>query len=187
MTPLREALSDYRRGLHASAEKKLTPLANLGSRSAMLGLAMLYERGGNGLPRDYAAARLWYARALEAGATEGGLGLARLNFFGHGSAIDYEKSLRLYKILENDGNPIALLMLGRQYQRGLGVDADLLKARAYYALSAKKGNVNARRALGVLEIWHGNPIRGLLNCWQALIARAFYFLTSRSDKRLRNC
>jgi len=99
--------------------------AQSGDVLAQLTLAQLYERGGGGVRRDVAAARLWTQRAA------GG---------GDGAAMH---NLGLY-LLEGQGGP-------RDLAAGQGVGADVPAAYRWFAVAAAGGDADARRRMTDLE------------------------------------
>jgi len=188
MSLIKEALAAYARRDFLTAKEKFLPLAQMGSEAAFLYLGLIYEHGGHGVPRDCASAIKWYERALnEAKATEAALGLGRIYYFGHGVPVDYARAHKYYALLENDNNPIALLMLGRIYEKGSGVPQDIDRALALYKRSTKTGNILARRTWGALEIRSRSITRGLFLSWSGFILQKLYSYFQPTNKRLRSC
>lgn len=69
-------------------------------------------------------------------------------FFGIGEIENIENSLELYQRSAELGNPKAMMALGRVYEYGIGIKADLVKANQYYDAAAAKNEPYALFWLG---------------------------------------
>ncbi|MHB8404392.1 MAG: tetratricopeptide repeat protein [Gammaproteobacteria bacterium] len=183
---LKEASDALLRGDYASAKNLFEVLAANGSKGALLGLATIYERGGNGVPKDFIKARYWYERALtDAKSVVAALTLGNYYFHGFGVPVDDHKAYFYYSKLENTQEPVALLRLGILYETGRGVEQNIDKARDFYRRATRLGNIFALKNWGVLEIKYGNRILGiLLWTWARLIGTPLAFINP-DHKKLR--
>ena len=75
------------RGDYATALREWRPLAEQGDPSAQFRLGLLYENG-NGVPRDFAKARLWYEKAAVQGEAKAQFYLGIQSAFGEGGPLD---------------------------------------------------------------------------------------------------
>ncbi len=183
---LDEANEAFLRGDYATARNLLEVLASTGSKSALIVLAAVYERGNSDVPRDFVKARYWYERALaEANSAWAALNLGNYYYLGYGVPIDYAKAFSYYSRLKDNKDPIALLRLGVHYETGQGTEPDIHKAVECYRRAAKLGNIHARKQWGVLEVKHGNFLLGLfLWSWAIVQGLPLAFIDS-TNKRIR--
>ncbi len=70
-------------------------------------------------------------------------------FFGFGRVESMETSIKLYEKSAELGNPKAIMALGRIFEKGLGVKADIVKAFHFYDLVAEKKEPYALYWLGL--------------------------------------
>lgn len=63
---------------------------------------------------------------------------------------DYPRALELLRPLAEQGDPVAQVMVGVLYQRGLGVTQNYDEARKLFLLSAEKGNLQASVEIGLM-------------------------------------
>jgi TPR repeat protein len=122
-----------------------------GDAESMNNLGTLYGEG-LGVPKDYAAARLWYEIAAHKGSA-----LAMYNlgeYFEHNRGVpqDYTKARDWYEKAAAKGDWGAMLNLGRLYANGRGVPQDWTKAREWWEKAAAKGNATAKSNLERLSI-----------------------------------
>lgn len=185
-TRITEARNALKQGDFVTARAFFKDLADTGSKQALLGLAAIYERGGEGVPQDMAAARYWYERAFnDASLIVAGLALGKMSYLGLGGDVDYEKAFACYSKLEKANNPIALFRLGAMYETGKGVPRDIEQARTLYRRSAKLRNIYARKQWGVLEVKNGNVLLGALLWASALIHGPLLVMMKPYDPRLK--
>ena len=64
---LRSAKTSLAREDYVAARDQYEILAGLGSKEALLALGYIYERGGNGVTKDYSTARYWLERSWSEG------------------------------------------------------------------------------------------------------------------------
>ena len=160
---LKEATDALLRGDYASAKNLFETLAAEGSKGALLGLAAIYERGGNGVPKDFIKARYWYDRALtDAKSVVAALKLGNFYFHGLGVPVDYHKAYYYYSKLRNTQEPVALLRLGILYETGRGVEKNIDTARDFYRRATRLGNIFALKNWGALEVKYRNRLLGIL-------------------------
>jgi len=151
-----------------------------------LALGYIYERGGQGVNRDFVAARHWFERALvEANSVEAALALGRYYYFGLGVCVDFRKAYLYYSKLEGDQHPVALYRLGIMSEKGKGTLQDVARARNLYQRAAKKGHIYGLKNWAVLEIKRGNIPVGLALWGVAIIRGTWLHMTNPSDARLK--
>src|SRR5262244_4011901 len=76
-----------------------------------------------------------------AGIAEGGLALQR---------GDYATALREFRLLAEQGDIIALSLLGHMYYNGQGVPQDYAQAAQWFRQAADQGDAGAQMSLGLL-------------------------------------
>jgi TPR repeat protein len=185
-TRIAEAQKALENGDLVIAQRLFNILADTGSKPALLALAIIYERGGNGIPQDYGSARVWYERAYKEGnSVEAALALGRMYYLGQGGIIDYDKAYFYYSKFENTKQPIGLLRLGSMLAMGKGTTMDIAKAKELFKRSAKLGNIHARKNWAVLEVKHGNIVLGISLWIWAIIQGVPLAFFRTNDKRLR--
>lgn len=185
-TRIAEAQEALNKGDFVTARELFKVLSDTGSKRALLALAIIYERGGNGVPQDYSEARFWYERAYKEGdSVEAILSLGRMYYTGQGVEINFEKAYWFYSKLLNTKQPIGLLRLGVMFALGQGVSQDINRARELFMRSAKLGNIHARKSWGLWELKHGNPILGIFLWGWAILQGVPMALFRTNDKRLR--
>jgi TPR repeat protein len=141
--PLRPAVTAYRQGDIATAERALRSLnAPSADADAWLG-AILIDRGAR------AEGLRLIQRAADAGSAEGEHRLALIYANGEaGIPRDDARAAQLFEKAAEKGNRRAQLNIGTLYWRGQGVPRDLIQARAWLEKAAADGNVHAIYALG---------------------------------------
>lgn len=172
-------------GDYARAREKYEAIATLGSKEALLALGCIYERGGNGVEKDYDAARYWFERSwFEGKAIHAALALAKFYYLGLGVPVDFERAFSYLASLEHSNNAVALLRLGTMYELGRGVQKDLGHARSLYRRSAQLKNIFARKQLGVLEVKRGNIFIGVPLWMSAFLQGVALGFFKEFDQRL---
>ncbi len=140
--PLQAAVTAYRAGDLASAEKSLRSMSGNPDADAWLG-ALLLDRGAN---RD--GLRL-IQRAADAGSSEGAHRLALVYAQGlAGTPRNDARAIELFEKAANAGHTRAQINLGILYLRGQGAPRDLVNARAWLEKAAASGDPQALYALG---------------------------------------
>lgn len=126
--------------IKAGAELHLEALrqsAEQGDADAQFALAQRYLRGGSpGLPRDHAAAALWFRKAAEQGSSTSQLNLGWMYYRGEGVLQDYTEAARWFRKAAEQGDARGQLNLGRVYVAGKGVPKDYVLAYKWFNLSA---------------------------------------------------
>jgi TPR repeat protein len=93
----------YDRGDYATALNEWRPLAEQGDPSAQFRLGLLYENG-EGVPRDFAKARLWYEKAAVQGEAKAQFYLGIQSAFGEGGPLDLVQAHMWYSLAAGNGN-----------------------------------------------------------------------------------
>jgi TPR repeat protein len=132
---LEDGVAAYRNGDYAAALSVFRPLAEQGLPDAQFYLAQMY-REGQGLPRDGAKARTWYARAAARGLASAQYNLGQMYRTGDGVTRDASLAALWYRQAAERGHPRAQDHLGLMYAGGVGVKRDLVEAYAWVALAA---------------------------------------------------
>lgn len=115
--------------------------ADGGDPIAQYTLALMYQRGEAGAPRDPIEAAKWMSRSAEKGyaAAQAQLGFYYAN--GVGVTRDEEEAARWFKMAVKQGNAQAQASLANFYSRGAGgLSRDLNEAARLYKLAADQGN-----------------------------------------------
>jgi TPR repeat protein len=113
---------------------------------------------GEGVPQDYAQARMWWGRAAAQGDVVAQTALGALYADGLGGAQDYAIARQWFEKAAAQGNAMAQVGLGDMYYRGHGVPQDYGKARQWLEQAATKGDAKAQAFLGLLYAeGHGVP------------------------------
>ena len=141
--PLRPAVMAYRAGDLGTAEATFRSMAaSNADAEAWLG-AVLLDRG---LARD---GLRHVQRAAEAGSSEGAHRLAIVYAQGlAGTPRDEARALQLFERAASAGHTRAQINLGILYLRGLGVQRDVVNARAWLEKAAASGDPQALYTLG---------------------------------------
>lgn len=141
--PLRSAVTAYRQGDTATAERALRSLsAPSADADAWLG-AVLIDKGAR------AEGLRLIQRAADAGSAEGEHRLALIYANGEaGIPRNDGRAAELFEKAAEKGHRRAQLNLGTLYFRGQGVPRDLIQARAWLEKAAADGDPYAHYALG---------------------------------------
>ncbi|MFT4242535.1 MAG: tetratricopeptide repeat protein [Acidovorax sp.] len=91
-----------------------------GDAEAMATLALRYEKGRDGAPRDRVQAFAWYKKAAEAGSVAGMGGLGAMYFNGWGVAHDYIQAEHWWRKAAQTGDGRAMNGLAQLYYWGYG-------------------------------------------------------------------
>lgn len=130
-----------------SPMEQLVADAEAGDAEAMAKLGRMYH-DGDGVEKNYEAARSWYEKAGEAGYGLAYLWLGDTYYFPDGEGGDYGKSFEYYSKAAEAGISDAMGNLGVLYAFGRGVEQDYEKAVQWYEKAADAGCVWAMRNLG---------------------------------------
>jgi len=135
---------------------KLQERATAGEADAQNSLGCAYHNG-DGVPKNYSTAMMWYLKAAEQGDSYAQCNIAVLYRYGLGVTKDLGKAFDWYKKSAEQGNAGALEALGVFYDFGYGVEKDSKKAAFWYLKAAQKGRATAQNNLGSLYE-HGNGV-----------------------------
>jgi hypothetical protein len=133
--PLNDGLSAYGKGDFATAMRLLRPLADKGDPLAEFMLGNMYDNA-HGVPRDDAAALIWYRQAADQGSKGAAAGLGRMYESGRGVPLDYAVAAKWYRYAADRGVGAAQFNLGNLYARGRGVPQDYVQAYKWLDLAA---------------------------------------------------
>ena len=120
--------------------------ASKGDPDAQVQLAVLYDNGRGGLPKDEREAARLYKLAADQGnaLAQNNLGVDYRDGLG-GLSNDNREAARLFKLAADHGNANAQLNLGRFYENGLGgLPKDEREAARLFKLAADHGNARAQ-------------------------------------------
>jgi hypothetical protein len=125
-------------------------LAADGNVQAQFKLAFMYEVG-RGVQKDMVSAREWYKKSAAQNFEASKRRLKFLDVVASGFKPEHRTWVSEQIKDANDGDAEAMFIVAELYEAGIGVEADLLKARHYYKLSTGRGNANAEARLFKLE------------------------------------
>ena len=136
--------------LDAASIEHLTKLAEKGDMDARHRLCyrLVY---GEGVAKDYSAARRWCELASAGGNSSSQTLLAEIHYHGQGVLVDYKKAFDLFSAAARQGHPHAQFMLATMYGRGQGVRGDEARAEEWLRRSASSGYEPAKELLRKLE------------------------------------
>lgn len=143
--------------------------AQLGFAPSQYRVGQAYERGLLGAPRRAYESIRWYRLAADQGVPEAQLALARWYLIGGGDDGQVrpdcnaeEHSLIVQACPQtaylwarraaDQGLAKAQYTLGQFHERGIGVEADLQEAKAWYGMAAKQGDKRATTRLAELDL-----------------------------------
>jgi clan AA aspartic protease (TIGR02281 family) len=145
---LQDGRTAFQHGDYATAMRVLRPLADQGNAAAQGYLGDMYNFG-EGVPRDYAQAVLWYRRAAAGGVLTGVAAAGQLQ---DGVATyqsgDFTTAMRLLHPLADQGSAVAQRYLGDMYNFGEGVPQDHAEAVEWLRKAAEQGQIAAQLRLG---------------------------------------
>ena len=125
----------------------LQTAAALGKPDAQIDLGLAYAKG-QGVARDYAAARPWFERAANQGAAKGEYYFGVMYERGLGGPRSYATAMQWYQRAADQGYAPAEVALGRFYGRGLGGQRDIKARTDWYRRAAHHNNELGEWALG---------------------------------------
>ena len=133
----------------AAADSALTDLqqrAAAGDATAQFELGALYYLG-QGVPQDYAQARVWLEKAAAQGSPEAQYRLGLIYESGIGVTPDDAQAAAWWEKAAAQGFPEAQYNLGIFYNKGRGVPQNSAKARAWFEKAATQtGDKETRQA-----------------------------------------
>ena len=137
-----EARQDY-----ATELKLVRPLAEQGNAVAQDALGVMYYKG-QGVPKDYEEAVLWFVKAAEQGNAPAQRHAGVMYAFGAGTARDYPAAVRWLRKAGEQGDVLAQRILGFMYTAGQGVSRSDAEAVRWLGMAAEQGDASAQAALG---------------------------------------
>ncbi len=183
------AWAAYQHGDHATALRKLKPLAEAGNADAEYDLGTMYS-DGHGVPRDPRQAEAWWEKAANQGQPDAqfSLGFLLLNGAGEGDdavAANPAAGLPWLEKAASRDHPSAEYFLGYLYWSGTGVPFDAQKALQYTVRAAERGRADAEFQAGTILASQ----RGAQNAieaykWLELAARQNYPGAAQSRDRV---
>lgn len=131
--------------------ERLTPRAEHGEVAAQLALARAYFLG-NGVPKDEAAAALWFRKAADQGEVHAESILGSMYEKGRGGLPkDDAQAVYWYRKAAEQGLAASQGSLGWMYEQGRGgLPKDEAQAAAWYRKAAEQGWVEAEGNLGAM-------------------------------------
>ena len=123
--------------------------AEQGDATVQIELGWAYENG-NGVPKDYAVALIWYRRAAEQDDALGQMLLGNMYYNGNGVSRDYLESTEWFRRAAEQNLAIAQYSLGVMYLKGNGVHQNYIIAHFFFNLAGAKGLEMARKARDLL-------------------------------------
>ena len=165
---LTQAYRLYDEGRYGEAFLKYKLLAEQGSIECQQFVAWMYQEGV-GTNKDDEKAFAWYRQAAELGSAVAQFHLAKR----HQKNKNYPEAIEWYRRSAKKEYSPALYRLGWLYERGLGLQPDMVKAIYYYRQASKFGHAFALRNLGRLLI---KGEEGFLKRFMGfyLVAKAFF-------------
>ena len=128
-------LAAYERGDYVTAMREWLPLAKQGFASAQHNIGLMYRKG-QGVPQDYAKARLWFKKAAVQGYDPAQMNMAILYREGWGVPQDYAAAAEWYRMAALRGNVEGQYNLGVFYWNGMGVSRNRIQTYVWSSLSA---------------------------------------------------
>lgn len=148
-----------------------------------------YMNGKHGLKKDIDKAIYWHTKAFfENKDIDAGLDIAILYnnlAIKNKDNVFYKKSIKVYEKIATVNNHIALNMLGKYYEQGLGVDKNIDKALEYYQQAVKAGNLVAAVAVGRIHCLHKDFLTGLKMCLKAKFKLLYKTFKNPNSESLR--
>jgi uncharacterized protein len=145
--PLEDGATAYSSGDYAAAMSYWRPLAERGNAAAEFGLGIMYFNG-DGVPQDYAQARVWLRNAVDHDSAAEHTNLPGLTYAiaqfnlgrmyegGQGGTQDYAEALIRFRKAAEYGFPYAQFSLGMMYENGQGTPQDYTQAHMWLNLAA---------------------------------------------------
>jgi TPR repeat protein len=149
---IEDAFAAAKRGDFPTAFRLWQPLAMKGDASAQANLGYMYENG-QGVPRDYQQAVMWYRKSAQQGHAKGQLNLGYMYEMGQGVPLDYPQAAEWYRKAAQQGHPQAQLNLGTMYYNGFGVQKDYVRAYMWEDVAA--ASLNGERGTNNLTLIAG--------------------------------
>ena len=127
--------------------------------TAQSNLATLYFRG-QGVPKDYSQAAVWFRAAADQGFAPAQDDLAWMYYTGIGVGQDYKEAAKWTRMAAEQGYASAQIDLGCLYEHGKGVPLDYVNAYVWYKMALAGGDQRGRKTLkSVSRLMTGDQIR----------------------------
>ena len=149
--PFEVGQAAYLRGDYAAALRLWLPLAQRGIVAAQHNVAIIYDTGGRGVPRDEVEAMRWYHRAAEQGNAGAQNNLAVMYSAGRGTLQDVAEAVRWWRSAAEQGHDAAQVNLGWSLANGRGVPQNFVEAYMWLSLAAARLPPGQARELAVTE------------------------------------
>jgi len=122
-----------------------------GSGLAMHALGQIYLIGA-GVDKNVKEAIRWFTMAAEGGNAAGVHSLGRLYWEGSPPELaqDKTKGLRLFELVAEEGDTLAMTTLANIYKSGNGVKPSIRRAREWFTRAASAGDDLAKKELELL-------------------------------------
>jgi TPR repeat protein len=126
-------------------------LAEEGDADAQAELGRLYAEG-NGVPKDYAQASMWYRKAADQGNAHGQTGLGWFYAYAEGKGVpqDYAQAAIWFRKAADQGDSVGQSGLGWLYSQGKGVPQDFAQSVLWFRKAADQDEASAQYGLAVL-------------------------------------
>lgn len=129
-------------------------------------LGLLYEKGERGVPKDEQESFRWYTKAANAGYTSSRYNLARLYFYGSGTAKDYQLALFWCEMATTIVNIVgktvlqnAQRLMGDIYDiGGHGVEKNDVNAIEWYTKAIENGNTYSHHVIGAIYYYGSDGV-----------------------------
>ncbi|MCF8055086.1 MAG: sel1 repeat family protein [Desulfocapsa sp.] len=118
-------------------ESDILQAAHGGDAGSQFALALLYEYGGDLIPRSPEQSVVWFEKAGNAGVAGACLYLGLK--YEHGSSVsqDFSRAACWYTCAAQQGWPLAQFFLAGLYEHGKGVPLSIITSLAWLGLAAK--------------------------------------------------
>lgn len=114
-----------------------------GDTAAEMTVGLDYANG-EGVPKDFMQAAVWFRKAAEQGNPDAQYFLGGMYREGDGVPQDFMQAAIWYRMAADQGNADAQYYLGKLYADGQGVKQDYAEAAELYRKAADKGGANAQ-------------------------------------------
>lgn len=121
----------------SSYELDMQEAAQQGDATSQYGLALLYEFGGEQLPKEPQKALGWFEAAADKGVAGACFYLGLKYEYGNRVPRDLEKAACLYNCAARQDWPAAQYFLARMYEQGKGVGQSTILALAWYQFASQ--------------------------------------------------
>ena len=149
--PFEVGQAAFQRGDYVAALRQWLPLAQRGNVAAQHNVAIIYDTGGRGVPRDEVEAARWYYRAAEQGNASAQNNLAVMYSAGDGTPQDFAEAARWWRSAAEQGHDAAQFNIGWSLANGRGVPRNLVEAYMWLSLAALRLPPGQARELAVAE------------------------------------